>query len=236
VQTYNGRHYDGEPTYGGYSNAIVLKESFALKIPTSLDPVAVAPLLCAGITVYTPLKDWGVEAGKKVAIFGFGGLGHIAVKMAVALGAEVYVLGRSESKRADAIKFGAKDYLNIKDSNVTNTLTNKFDLILNTTSANLELDQVLSWLRVGGALVNVGLPGKPESFNPFSLIGGFKAIAGSNTGGISQTQDMLDFCANHNIGATIEVIQPVPAEVDAAYERVVESDVKYRFVIDMRSF
>ncbi len=233
IQTYNGRHFDGTPTYGGYSTSIVVKESFVLRIPNSLALDIASPLLCAGVTVYTPLRNWGATKGKKVAIFGLGGLGHLAVKIAVAMGAEVYVLGRSLSKQADAKHFGAQDYFDISNPEVIETLKNKFDLILNTTSANLNLDEVLGWLRVGGALVNVGLPGKPETFDPFTIIGGFKAIAGSNTGGISETQEMLDFCAAHGIGAEIELIDPVPSVIDAAYDRVVNSDIKYRFVIEM---
>lgn len=233
VQTYNGRHFDGTPTYGGYSTSIVVKESFVLRIPDSLNLNVASPLLCAGVTVYTPLRNWGVSRGKKVAIFGLGGLGHLAVKIAVAMGAEVYVLGRSLQKASDAQKFGAIEYFDISNVGVVENLKNKFDLILNTTSANLKLDEVLGWLRVGGALVNVGLPGKPETFDPFTIIGGFKAIAGSNTGGIQETQEMLDFCGANQIGADIEVIEPTPEVIDAAYDRVVNSDVRYRFVIAM---
>ncbi|MEY3407686.1 MAG: putative formaldehyde dehydrogenase AdhA [Actinomycetota bacterium] len=233
VPTYNGRDKDGSPTYGGYSQSIVVKENYVLNIPASLNLDVAAPLLCAGVTVYLPLRNWGVMAGKKVAIYGLGGLGHLAVKIAVAMGAEVFVLGRSLAKKPDAVNFGATDYFNVSDAEVWGNLKNKFDLILNTTSANLDLDEVLSWLRIDGALVNVGLPGKPESFDPFTIIGGFKAIAGSNTGGIPETQEMLDFCASHGIGADIELIAPESAVVDAAYDRVVNSDVKYRFVIEM---
>ena len=232
VQTYNGRYYDGEPTYGGYSQEIVVREDFVLKVPAALDPAQASPLLCAGITVFTPLKAWGAAAGKRVAIFGLGGLGHLAVKFAVAMGAEVYVLGHSASKRADALRLGAQEYLVTSDQATVQKLRNTFDLILNTTSASLDIDQVLSWLRVGGALVNVGLPGERQSFNPFSIIGENKAIAGSNTGSIAETQEMLDFCAAHGIGAEIELITGDPAVVDAAYQRVVASDVRYRFVID----
>jgi uncharacterized zinc-type alcohol dehydrogenase-like protein len=206
-----------------------------LNIPASLNLDVAAPRLCAGVTVYLPLRNWGVKAGKKVAIYGLGGLGHLAVKIAVAMGAEVFVLGRSLAKKPDALKFGATDYFDVSDTDVWVNLKNKFDLILNTTSANLDLDEVLSWLRIDGALVNVGLPGKPESFDPFTIIGGFKSIAGSNTGGIPETQEMLDFCAAHGIGADIELIAPETAVVDAAYDRVVNSDVKYRFVIEMNN-
>jgi alcohol dehydrogenase (NADP+) len=231
VGTYNSRHKDGTISYGGYAHELVVDEHFALHIPEGLDLAAAAPLLCAGITVYSPLKRWNVGPGKKVAILGLGGLGHLAVKIAVALGADVTVLGHSLAKKDDALSFGAHDYRSTEDAFAN--LKGSFDMILNTTSADLNVDGLLSLLRMHGALVNVGLPGKSQSYNPFSIIGGGKSIAGSNTGGIPETQQMLDFCAEHGIVASIELLDASnPATIDAAYDRVVASDVRYRFVID----
>jgi alcohol dehydrogenase (NADP+) len=231
VQTYNGRHYDGEPSYGGYAKEVVVDQNYVLSIPENLDLAGAAPLLCAGITVYTPLKHWKVGPGQKVAILGLGGLGHMAVKFAVAMGAEVYVLGRSAAKAEDAKSFGAKEYL--VTSEVTESHKNFFDFILNTTSANTDNDALLGMLRIGGSLVYVGLSGEKHSFDPFSLVTGLKSIGGSNTGGIGITQEMLDFCGEKNIVSTIEVLDASdPAAVDKAYDRVVASDVRYRFVID----
>ncbi|MEN9715535.1 MAG: hypothetical protein RJA35_1002 [Actinomycetota bacterium] len=233
VQTYNGRYYDGEATVGGYAKLITVNEDFVLHIPDALDLAAAAPLLCAGITLYSPLKRWGAAPGKKVAIIGLGGLGHMGVKFAAALGAEVSVIGHSASKEADAKAFGAVRYLKASDESIFTDYTNTFDLIINTTSANLEVDKILSLLRVGGSLVNVGLPGSDEHFNPFSLIASMKSISGSNTGGIAETQEMLDFSAEHNIAATIELLDATEASaIDAAYERMLKADVRYRFVID----
>jgi alcohol dehydrogenase (NADP+) len=231
VQTYNGRHYDGEPTYGGYAKDIVVDQNYVLKVPSNLDRSAAAPLLCAGITVYTPLKHWKAGPGMKVAILGLGGLGHMAVKFAVAMGAEVYVLGRTAAKAKDAKEFGAKDYLITAEAQESHK--NFFDLIINSTSTNLDNDALLAMLRVGGSLVYVGLSGEKHSFDPFSLVTGLKSIGGSNTGGIALTQEMLDFCGKHNIVSTIELIDASDtATIDAAYDRVVDSDVRYRFVID----
>jgi uncharacterized zinc-type alcohol dehydrogenase-like protein len=231
VQTYNGRHYDGAPTYGGYASEIVVDQNYVLSIPANLDMAEAAPLLCAGVTVYSPLHHWNVGPGKKVAILGLGGLGHMAVKFAVAMGAEVYVLGRSKAKEADAKEFGAKDYLLTLDA--VETHKNFFDMILNTTSSSADNDALLGMLRVGGALVYVGLAGQPQSFDPFSLVTGLKSIGGSNTGGIALTQEMLDFCGKKNIASTIELLDASdPKTVDSAYDRVVGSDVRYRFVID----
>jgi alcohol dehydrogenase (NADP+) len=231
VASYNSRHYDGEPAFGGYARETVVEERFAVHIADDVDLAETAPLLCAGITVYTPLTHWNAGPGKKVAILGMGGLGHLGVKIAVALGAEVTVLGHSASKKADALAFGAVDYLTTAES--IGIVKNKFDMILNTTSADLNVDGLLAMLRVDGALVNVGLPGTRQSYNPFSIVDGRKSIAGSNTGGMKATQEMLDFCAKHKIGATIELLDGSDAAaIDAAYERVVSSDIRYRFVID----
>jgi uncharacterized zinc-type alcohol dehydrogenase-like protein len=231
VQTYNGKHYDEEVTYGGYAKDIVVKEHFVLKVPSNIDFAAAAPLLCAGVTVYEPLKHWRAGPGVKVAILGLGGLGHMAVKFAVAMGAETYVLGRSLNKAQDAKDMGALDYL--ITSEAMETHKDFFDIILNTTSADLDVDALLAMLMVGGSLVNVGLPGTDQSYNPFSLVTGLKSIAGANTGSIQGTQEMLDFCGEHNIVSIIEMVDATdPGAIDAAYERVVGSDVKYRFVID----
>lgn len=231
VQTYNGRHYDQAPTYGGYAQEIVVDQNYVLKVSKKIDAASAAPLLCAGVTVWSPLKHWNVGPGKKVAILGLGGLGHMAVKFAAAMGAETYVIGHSASKAEDAKSFGAKGYVLTEDAIANHK--NTFDMILNTTSADLDVDGLLSTLRVGGSLVNVGLPGSNQSYNPFSLVTGLKSIAGANTGGIADTQEMLDFCGEHNIVSTIELVDASdPSAVDAAYERVVGSDVRYRFVID----
>jgi uncharacterized zinc-type alcohol dehydrogenase-like protein len=231
VQTYNGRHYDGEPTFGGYAQEIVVDQNYVLSIPANLDMAQAAPLLCAGVTVYSPLHHWGVGPGKKVAILGLGGLGHMAVKFAVAMGAEVYVLGRSKAKEKDAKEFGAKEYLMTEDA--VGSHKNFFDMTLNTTSSSADNDALLGMLRIGGSLVYVGLAGEPQSFDPFSLVTGLKSIGGSNTGGIALTQQMLDFCGEKNIASTIELLDVSDAKsVDSAYERVVGSDVRYRFVID----
>ena len=231
VQTYNGRHYDQSPTYGGYAQDIVVDQNYVLKVSTKIDAASSAPLLCAGVTRWSPLKHWQVGPGKRVAILGHGGLGHMGVQFAAAMGAETYVLGHSPAKAADALEFGAKAYVLTSDAIANHK--NFFDVIINTTSADLDVDGLLSTLRVGGSLVNVGLPGKDQSYNPFSLVTGLKSIAGANTGNIADTQEMLDFCAEHNIVSTIELVDASDASaVDAAYERVVASDVRYRFVID----
>jgi uncharacterized zinc-type alcohol dehydrogenase-like protein len=231
VQTYNGRHYDGEESYGGYAKDVVVKEHFVLKVPENLDYAAAAPLLCAGVTVWSPLKHWKVGPGMKVAIMGLGGLGHMAVKFAAAMGAETYVLGHSPNKAQDAKEMGATEYLITAESFESHKDT--FDVILNTVSADIELDALIGMLKVGGTLIYVGVSGNNQSFHPFSLITGLKSIAGANTGSISGTQEMLDFCGEHNIVSTIEMVDASdPKAIDDAYARVVGSDIRYRFVID----
>ncbi|MFI5605787.1 NAD(P)-dependent alcohol dehydrogenase [Amycolatopsis sp. NPDC051903] len=230
VQTYNGVGFDGETTYGGYSRQIVVKDAFVCRIPEGIGLDVAAPLLCAGITTYSPLRQWGAGPGKKVAVIGFGGLGHMAVKLAAAMGAEVTVLSQSLKKQEDGLKLGAKDYFATGDESTFDTLRGRFDLIVNTVSAKLPVDAYLSLLRVGGAMVNVGAPGEPLSYNAFSLLGGNRILAGSMIGGIAETQEMLDFCAEHGIGAEIETISA--DRVNEAYDRVENSDVRYRFVID----
>ncbi|WP_133912714.1 NAD(P)-dependent alcohol dehydrogenase [Streptomyces sp. NBC_00582] len=230
VGTYNAIGKDGEPTYGGYAQKIVVDENFAVRIPDGLALDVAAPLLCAGITTYSPLKRWNAGPGKKVAILGMGGLGHMAVKIAHALGAEVTVLSQSLRKKDDGLKLGADHYYATSDEQTFQELRGTFDLILSTVSAPLDFNAYLSLLKSEGALVNVGAPEEPISLNLFSVIGGGKTLAGSAIGGIAQTQEMLDFCAEHGFGAEIEVIGA--AEINDAYERVLSSDVRYRFVID----
>lgn len=230
VQTYNGIGRDGEPTYGGYATHVVVDENFVVRIPDGLSLDVAAPLLCAGITTYAPLKQWGAGPGKKVAVVGLGGLGHVGVKIAHALGAEVTVLSQSLRKKDDGLKLGADHYYATSDPKTFEELAGSFDLIVSTVSAPLGFGAYLSLLRTGGALVNVGVPEEPVAFHPFSLIGGNKILAGSMIGGIPETQEMLDFCAEHAIGAEIERI--AASEINEAYERVLASDVRYRFVID----
>ncbi|MDQ1067986.1 NAD(P)-dependent alcohol dehydrogenase [Streptomyces canus] len=230
VGTYNSVGKDGEPTYGGYSEKVVVDENFVVRIPEGLALDVAAPLLCAGITTYSPLKRWGAAPGKKVAVIGLGGLGHMGVKIAHALGAEVTVLSQSLRKKDDGLKLGADHYYATSDEDTFKDLAGSFDLILSTVSAPLDFGAYLGLLRAGGALVNVGAPEEPISLNLFSLIGGSKTLAGSAIGGIAETQEMLDFCAEHGIGSEIELI--AASEINEAYERVVNSDVRYRFVID----
>ncbi|MER5224840.1 NAD(P)-dependent alcohol dehydrogenase [Streptomyces flaveus] len=230
VATYNAIGKDGEPTYGGYSQNIVVDENYVLRIPDGLSLDVAAPLLCAGITLYSPLKRWNAGPGKKVAILGMGGLGHMGVKIAHALGAEVTVLSQSLRKKEDGLKLGADHYYATSDPKTFQELQGTFDLIVSTVSAPLDFNAYLTLLKTEGALVNVGAPEEPISLNLFSVIGGGKTLAGSMIGGIPETQEMLDFCAAHGIGSEIELIEA--AEVNTAYERVQSSDVRYRFVID----
>ena len=231
VPTYNGREYDGEPTFGGYSQQVVVDERFVVRIPDSLELHVAAPLLCAGITTYSPLKRWHAGEGMKVAIVGMGGLGHVAVKIAAAMGAEVTVLSQTLSKREDGLRFGAKHYYATSERETFKALKSSFDLILNTVSANLNIDRYLSLLRVDGTLVSVGAPATPDTFRAFSLISGRRSLAGSPIGGLPETQEMLDFCAEHRVEPEIELISA--SEVADAYERVERSAVRYRFVIDV---
>ncbi|MFE0325611.1 NAD(P)-dependent alcohol dehydrogenase [Streptomyces sp. NPDC058960] len=230
VGTYNALDKDGEPTYGGYSEKIVVDENYVVRIPDGLSLDVAAPLLCAGITTYSPLAHWNAGPGKKVAVVGLGGLGHMAVKIAHAMGAEVTVLSQSLRKKDDGLKLGAEHYYATSDPKTFEELQGTFDLIVSTVSAPMDFGALLSLLKVDGALVNVGAPEEPISLNLFSVIGGRKTLAGSMIGGIRETQEMLDFCAGHGIGAEIELISA--SEINEAYERVLSSDVRYRFVID----
>ncbi|MFE3607649.1 NAD(P)-dependent alcohol dehydrogenase [Streptomyces goshikiensis] len=228
--TYNAVDRQGERTYGGYSSHIVVDENYTVGIPEGIALDVAAPLLCAGITLYSPLKHWQAGPGKKVAVVGLGGLGHMGVKIAHALGAEVTVLSQSLRKREDGLKLGASHYYATSDETTFEKLAGSFDLILSTVSAPLDLGAYLGLLRVDGALVNVGAPEEPVALNLFSVIGGRKTLAGSMIGGIAETQEMLDFCAEHGLGSEIELIRA--DEINEAYERVLASDVRYRFVID----
>ncbi|MGW5767838.1 NAD(P)-dependent alcohol dehydrogenase [Streptomyces longwoodensis] len=230
VGTYNALDKNGEPTYGGYARAIVVDENYVVRIPDGLSLDVAAPLLCAGITTYSPLKHWNAGPGKKVAVLGMGGLGHMAVKIAHALGAEVTVLSQSLRKKDDGLKLGADRYYATSDPKTFEELAGSFDLILSTVSAPLDFGAFLSLLKTDGALVNVGAPEEPISLNLFSVINNRKTLAGSMIGGIAETQEMLDFCAEHGFGAEIELI--AAEEINEAYERVLNSDVRYRFVID----
>ncbi|MFJ8945655.1 NAD(P)-dependent alcohol dehydrogenase [Streptomyces sp. NPDC102395] len=230
IGTYNAVGKDGEPTYGGYSQKIVVDENYVVRVPDGLALDVAAPLLCAGITTYSPLKHWKAGPGKKVAVLGMGGLGHMGVKIAHALGAEVTVLSQSLRKKDDGLRLGADHYYATSDPDTFKKLAGTFDVILSTVSAPLNLDAYLSLLRTDGAFVNVGAPEEPVALNLFSVIGGRKTLAGSGIGGIQETQEMLDFCAAHGFGAEIELISA--SEINDAYERVLASDVRYRFVID----
>ncbi|GAA2342280.1 NAD(P)-dependent alcohol dehydrogenase [Streptomyces violaceusniger] len=233
VQTYNGKEYDGAPTYGGYSTHIVVDENYVLRIPEGISLDVAAPLLCAGITLYSPLAHWNAGPGKKVAIVGLGGLGHMGVKIAHAMGAEVTVLSQTLRKKDDGLRLGADHFYATSDEATFTELAGTFDLIVNTTSANLPLDGYLSLLKLDGTLVHVGAPENPSAFSQFSLIMGRKSMAGSKIGSIRETQEMLDFCAEHGLGAEIELING--DQINEAYDRVVSSDVRYRFVIDIAS-
>jgi uncharacterized zinc-type alcohol dehydrogenase-like protein len=234
IGTYNAIGRDGRPTEGGYSTHIVVDEDFVLGIPEGIGLDQAAPLLCAGITLYSPLKHWGAGPGKNVAIVGLGGLGHMGVKIAHALGAEVTVLSQTLSKQADGLSLGADHFYATSDDQTFEKLAWSFDLIVNTVSATLPMEKYLSLLRLDGTMVNVGAPPEPLSVPAFALIPMRRSWAGSMIGGIRQTQEMLDFCAAHNLGAEIEVISG--DQIDEAYDRVVASDVRYRFVIDTATF
>jgi uncharacterized zinc-type alcohol dehydrogenase-like protein len=229
--TYNSRDSAGEPTYGGYSNNIVVDEAFALTIPKSLDLAGVAPLLCAGITTYSPLRHWNVKAGQKVGVVGLGGLGHMALKFAKAFGAHVVQFTTSAGKVEDAKRLGADDVVMSRSSKAMKAHANSFDFILDTVSAPHDIGQFLGLLKRNGTMTLVGVPEKPPVVHPFLLIGGRRSLAGSLIGGIAETQEMLDFCGAHGITADVEVI--AMRDINGAYERMLNGDVKYRFVIDL---
>jgi alcohol dehydrogenase (NADP+) len=230
--TYNSTEMDRKtPTYGGYSNHIVVQERFVLRVSDKLALDRVAPLLCAGITTYSPLRQWNIGQGHKVAVVGLGGLGHMAVKFAAAMGAEVTVLSTSPKKEADAKELGAHKFVVTKDKEAMKGVRNYFDFIINTVSAPLDLNAYLGLLQLDGTMVLLGVPPEAPTVHAFNLIAKRRRLAGSLIGGIKETQEMLDYCAEHNIMSDVEVI-PI-AEINTAYDRMMKGDVHYRFVIDM---
>jgi alcohol dehydrogenase (NADP+) len=234
VLTYNSYEHDKKtPTYGGYSQTITVKQDYVLRIPDNLPLDAAAPLLCAGITLYSPLAHWKVGPGTKVAIVGLGGLGHMGVKIAHAMGAHVTVLSQSLSKQADGRRFGADDYRATSEPATFTSLAGTFDVIVNTVSAPIDWSALLGMLKIDGTMVQVGVPEEPVPVEAFTLIAGRRRLAGSLIGSIPETQEMLDFCARHEITADIEII-PIQ-RINEAYDRVIRSDVRYRFVVDMTS-
>lgn len=230
VLTYNCVGYDGVVNYGGYSQQIVIRESFICRIPDTIELSAAASLFCAGITTYSPLRQWQVGSGRKIAVLGLGGLGHMGVKFAAAMGAEVTVLSRGTAKRERALSLGAKEFYDTSDPATFTELRGRFDLMLNTVSGELPLGDYLESLWVGGVLVTVGLPATPLSVPAEALVNGNRVLAGSLVGGIAQTQEMLDFCGEHGVVADVEVINA--DQVDIAYARVLIGSVGHRFVID----
>ncbi len=233
VFTYNGTEKNGKPTYGGYSDHIVVDEQYALTIPNGLALEGVAPLLCAGITTYSPLRQWGVGKGHMLAVVGLGGLGHMAVKIGRALGAEVTVLSRSDSKRENARRLGANDYAATSQEGTFTRLARTFDFVIDTISAPHDLNAHLELLKTDGTYILVGASPESLSVSGFSLILRRRRLVGSLIGGIRETQEMLDFCGEHGLTSGVEVI-PI-SQINEAYERVIKGDVKFRFVIDMAS-
>ena len=233
--TYNAYERDGKTiALGGYSNKFVIDEDYAVHVPSNLDPAGVAPLMCAGITLYSPLKNWKAGTGKKVGVMGLGGLGHMGVKFAHALGAETTVFSHSPEKEADAKRMGADHFILTKDAKELDKYKQSYDLILNTVSADLDLEPYLQLLKLDGTLVVIGLPGKPYAVNAGTLLGQRRSLAGSMIGGMAELQEMLNFCGQHNIVSDVEVIKA--DYINKAYDRTVASDVKYRFVIDAATF
>ncbi len=232
--TYNSTEMDRvTPTYGGYSQQVVVTEAFALRVPSHLDPAGAAPLLCAGITTYSPLRQWGCKPGMRVGVVGLGGLGHMAVKLAAAMGAEVTMLSTSQSKQADAARLGATDFGLTSDDATFKRLRSRFDLLIDTVSAKHDYNAYLRLLVPFGTMVCVGAPPEPSPMSAFSLIGGNKRLVGSAIGGIRETQELLDFCGQRNIVADVEVI--AAEKINEAYERTIKGDVRYRFSIDART-
>jgi len=235
VFTYNSpdKHGTAPVTYGGYSSSIVVDEHFTLKVPANLELAGVAPLLCAGITTYSPIRRWGDIQGKKVGVVGLGGLGHMGVKFAHAFGAHTVVLTTSPGKAEDALRLGADEVIVTRDANAMQKHAGSFDFILDTVSADHDINAYLNLLKIDGTLTLVGAPDKPLPVSAFGLLFGRKRLAGSLIGGIAETQEMLDFCGQHGITSDVEII--AIQQVNEAYERLLKSDVKYRFSIDMAS-
>ncbi len=233
VLTYNSLDYSGSPTYGGYSDKIVVNEDFVFHVSEKLDLSAVAPLLCAGITTYSPLKHWKVGKGHKLAIMGLGGLGHMGVKYGAALGAEVTVLSTSPSKKQDALKLGAHNFVLTSNDDQFKNIKGHFDFILDTVSASHDYNKFLALVKTDGTYICVGLPPRPPEIGIFNLIDGRKSLAGSTIGSLEETREMLNFCAEKNIVSVVELIEM--KYINTAYERLLKGDVKYRFVIDMKS-
>lgn len=231
VQTYNSKDRNGQPTYGGYSNTIVVNEDYVLRISEKLDLAATAPLLCAGVTTYSPLRKWKVGKGHKLGVVGLGGLGHMAVKFGVALGAEVTVFSTSPNKEEDARKLGAHHFVVSKSEEQMKSAFHSFDFIIDTVSANHDINPYMAVLRTNGVYINVGLPSKPWEISSFSVVVGNKVITGSGHGGLAEAQEMLDFCAEQNIVSDIELIDI--KNINEAFVRLENGDVRYRFVIDM---
>ena len=233
--TYNSMERDGKTiAFGGYSDYFVVDERYAVSIPANLDLAGVAPLLCAGITLYSPIRHWKVSATSRVGVIGLGGLGHMGVKFAASLGAEVSVFSHSGSKEKDAYQFGAKHFILTSQNDWNKPLRKSFDLILNTVSAEIDLEPYLQTLDTDGTLVIIGLPGKPYAVHAGSLLDGRRSIAGSMIGGMPELQEMIDFCGAKNIVSQVEIIKS--DYINQAYERTIASDVKYRFVIDAKTF
>jgi len=233
--TYNTYERDGKTVaMGGYSDSFVIDEDYAVHVPANLDLTGVAPLMCAGITLYSPLKNWKAGPGKKVGVIGLGGLGHMGVKFAVALGADVTVFSHSPAKESDAKSMGAHHFISTKDVDNLKKLEKQYDLLLNTVSADIDLEPYLQMLKLDGTLVVIGLPGKPYAINAGTLLGQRRSLSGSMIGGIAQLQEMLNFCGEKSIVSDVEVIKA--DYINTAYDRTVASDVKYRFVIDAKTF
>jgi uncharacterized zinc-type alcohol dehydrogenase-like protein len=234
VLTYNAVGHDGRVTLGGYSEAIVVDECFAVLIPETMALERVAPLLCAGITMYSPLRKWGAGPGKQVAIVGFGGLGHIGVQISHAFGARTTVINKTDGQFDDAMRMGANEYRSSEDPATFSDLANAFDLIVSTVPASYDLNAHLNLLAREGVLVNLGVPETPLSIEPYSLLTNRRSIAGSMSGGMPETQEMINFCSEHRIGAEVEIIEA--HYIDTAFDRLVAGDVRYRFVIDASTF
>jgi uncharacterized zinc-type alcohol dehydrogenase-like protein len=232
--TYNSTEMDRKtPTYGGYSTRVVVEERFVLRVPAGLDPAGAAPLLCAGITTWSPLRQWGCKAGDRVGVVGLGGLGHMAVKLAASLGADVTVFSTSRAKEADARRLGAKGFVATKEEKWWRGLGGKLDLVVDTVSAPHDYGKLLALLRPYGATVLLGVPPEPTTLAAMALIGGNKRLAGSLIGGLAETQQLLDHCGKHGIVSDVEVI-PIQ-RINEAYERTIRGDVRYRFAIDVAS-